>query len=100
MQMWGGAPGTALMPILNVRANQKCPKKGRAQTAQFPEQTYNVPGATRIVQRVSCVGDDERRACSSSGANEIRTFRAEMTLEDVAPPTVTTLLDTPLTRGD
>src|SRR4051812_33588177 len=100
MQMWGEAPGSALMPILNVRANQKCPKKGRAQTAQFPEQTYDVPGATRIIQRVSCVGDDRKKACSSASENEIRTFRAEVTLEDVAPPTANVLADTPFTRGE
>jgi hypothetical protein len=100
MQMWGEAPGAALMPILNVRANQKCPKKGRAQAAQFPEQTYNVPGATRIIQRVSCVGDERGKACSSANENEIRTFRAEVTLEDVAPPTASVLADTPLARGE
>jgi hypothetical protein len=100
MQMWGEAPGAAPIPILNVRANQKCPKKGRAQTAQFPEKPYPMAGATRIVQRVTCVGGGGRNACSSAGENEIRTFRAEMTLEDVVAPTATTLVDTPLTRGE
>ena len=100
MKMWGEAPGAKPIPILNVRANHKCPKKGRAQTAQFAEQPYSVPGATRIVHRVACIGGDGTKSCSSAGVNEIRTFRAEVTLEDVAAPTVTTLVDTPLTRGE
>ena len=44
MQMCGEAPSTQLIPILNVRANQKCPKPGRAQAAQFPEKEYQVRG--------------------------------------------------------
>src|SRR3954452_2648162 len=88
------------IPILNVRANQRCPRRGRAQAAQVPEKRYSVAGATRIVQRVVCVGGDGRQACSAGGENQLRTYRAQASLEDVLAPVVSTRLDTPLTRGE
>jgi hypothetical protein len=100
LQMWGEVPGGAPVPIINHRAGRNCPQRGRAQAAQYKQKRYPMPGATRIVQRVVCVGSQQSKACSSEGENEIRTYLAEVTLEDVAPPTVTVLADTPLTRGE
>jgi hypothetical protein len=98
--MWGEAPGAKPIPILNVRANEKCPRPNRAQLKQIPEKSFAVAGATRIVHRVVCVGGGGRQSCSTSGYNQIRTYRAEATIEDTTPPVVTTRVDTPLTRGE
>src|SRR3954471_23738502 len=45
IQAWADAPGMKPIPILNVRANQRCPRRGRAQAAQVPEKRYSVAGA-------------------------------------------------------
>src|SRR5206468_2970360 len=86
-------------PIKNVRANQHCPRQARAQAAGYRSRTFNVTGATRIVQRVICVGGDGRRSCSARGANYIRTYQAVVGVEDDQPPTATVATDTPLASG-
>ena len=77
LQLWADAPdiGTAI-PIKNVRANRRCPTPGRAQAAGIRLQKYDVPGATRIVQRVVCVGAGKRKWCSGRGLNFMRTYQA------------------------
>ena len=67
IQMWAEAPGAKPIPILNVRANEKCPRPKRAQLKQIPADAYSVPGATRIVHRVVCVGGGGRQSCSTVG---------------------------------
>ncbi len=84
------------IPLLNVRANEKCPRPKRAQLKQIPQQGYFVTGATRIVHRVICVGARGRQSCSTAGNNQLRTYRAEASVEDTTPPVVATRLDTPL----
>jgi hypothetical protein len=100
LQMWADAPGMKPIPMRNVRANEGCPKRMSAQASQVQEITYAVQGATRIVHRVVCVGSAGRKSCSTGGRNQIRTLRAEASLQDAASPAVTPRLDTPLTRGE
>ena len=41
----------------NVRANRGCPRPDMAQASEWPlPRAYDLGGATRIVQRVVCVG--------------------------------------------
>ncbi len=81
LQMWADAPGIRI-PIKNVRANRRCPSPGRAQAAYDPPKDYNVAGATRIVQRIICVGKHRRDSCSGRGRNYIRTYKASVGIVD------------------
>ena len=75
------------------------PARARAQAAGYRSRTFNVDGATRIVQRVICQGGGGRRSCSARGANYIRTYQAEVGIADDQPPTATIAGDTPLATG-
>jgi hypothetical protein len=99
LQLYAEGPDIKPLPIKNVRANQRCPRKRRAQAAGYRSRTFNVSGATRIVQRVICVGGDGRRSCSARGSNYIRTYKAEVAVVDEQAPTVTIAPDTPLATG-
>ena len=92
-------PDIKPVPIKNVRANQHCPRPARAQAAGYRSRTFNVTGATRIVQRVICVGGDGRKSCSARGTNYIRTYQAEVGVVDEQAPTATIAADTPLATG-
>ena len=81
-------------------ANDDCPRPARAKAAGYKSRAYNVSGATRIVQRVVCVGGGGRQSCSARGANYIRTYKATVGVADGAPPAVSILPDTPLARGE
>ncbi len=101
LQLYAERPGAGAVPIKNVPANRRCPKPKRAQGAGWPRpRTYDVGGATRIVQRVVCVGAPSRRFCSARGANFIRTFTAQATVIDNSGPAVSVISDSPFTRGD
>ncbi len=101
IQLWADAADIPPVPIKNVRANQNCPRPGRAQAAGYRSRTFNVNGATRIVQRVICVGAGEgRNSCSSRGSNYLRTYEAEVGIADVLTPTAAIIGDTPLARGE
>jgi hypothetical protein len=100
LQLYAEGPGIAPIAIKNVRANQGCPRPGRAQSAGYRSRAYNVSGATRIVQRVICVGSGRPRSCSARGANFIRTYKATVTVADVLPPSLGISQDTPLSRGE
>lgn len=101
IQLWADAADIPPVPIKNVRANQNCPRPGRAQAAGYRSRTFNVNGATRIVQRVICVGAGEgRNSCSSRGSNYLRTYEAEVGIADVLAPTAAIIGDTPLARGE
>lgn len=101
LQIYAERPGTAAVPIKNVPANRRCPKPKRAQGAGWPRpRTYDVGGASRIVQRVVCVGRQGRRFCSARGLNYIRTFTAQATVVDNSPPAVGIAADNPFTRGE
>ena len=102
LQLYAEAPDIKPIPIKNVRANQHCPGRGRGmavQAAGYRSRTFNVTGATRIVQRVICMGGDGRKSCSSRGINYIRTYQAEVGVVDDQPPVATIALDTPLATG-
>src|SRR5207244_3102149 len=66
----------------------------------YRSRTFNVTGATRVVQRVICEGGQGTKSCSARGANYIRTYKAEVGIADAQPPTVGIIGDTPLARGD
>jgi hypothetical protein len=101
LQLWADRPDGSSVAIKNVRANRGCPNPGKTQAAGWPTaHTYNIDGATRIQQRVLCVGSDETPYCSSQDLNYIRTFKAAATVVDVSPPGVTITPDNAFTRGE
>jgi hypothetical protein len=100
LQLWAEAPDISPIPIKNVRANQHCPRPVLAQAAAYRSRTFNVSGATRIVQRVICVGDGKRKSCSARGANYVQTHEAEVGIVDLSPPVAAIIGDTPLARGE
>lgn len=100
LQLYADAPDIKAIPIKNVRANRHCPRPARAQAAGYRARTYNVSGATRIVQRVICVGGNGHRSCSARGLNFVRTYKASVGVVDSLPPAVAIPPDTPLARGE
>jgi hypothetical protein len=100
LQLFADAPDIKAIPLKNVRANQNCPQGARAQAAGYRLRTFNVTGATRIVQRVACVGGNGRKSCSARATNYIRTYKAEIAISDDRAPAVSILGDTALARGD
>lgn len=100
LQLFAERPGAAAVSIKNVRANRHCPSPETAQASSWPRlRAYDLGGATRIVQRVVCVGTSAHEYCSARGQNYIRTFAAEATVVDGASPAVGISQDSPLTRG-
>jgi 5-hydroxyisourate hydrolase-like protein (transthyretin family) len=100
LQMWADAPDMQPIPIKNVRANRGCPRPRRVQTSGYVSENFVVTNATRIVQRVICVGRERRKFCSARGLNYILTDEAEVGIADVVAPMVAILGDTPLARGE
>jgi hypothetical protein len=100
LQLYAEAPDIDPIAIKNVRANQRCPRPLRAQAAGYRSRTFNVTGATRIVQRVSCVGGHGRKPHSARGSNYLRTYEAEVGIADVLAPAAAIIGDTPLARGE
>jgi hypothetical protein len=100
IQMWAEVPGSPMIPLKNVRANQHCPRPLLAQAAGYRARTFNVSGATRIVQRVICMGDGERKSCSARGLNYLQTYKAEVRIIDDQAPAASIIGDTPLARGE
>ena len=99
MQIWAEVPGGQTIPIVNKRANKECPKKGRAQAAQVPRRDHDVVGATKIVQRVVCLGGGGRIPPLTARENSIRTYQAMVSVKDDVLPTASVLPGTPLTDG-
>jgi 5-hydroxyisourate hydrolase-like protein (transthyretin family) len=101
LQLWASRPDGPPVSIKNVRANRGCPRRGYAQGAGWPRaRSYDIAGATSIVQRAVCVGSHRTPFCSSRGLNYIRTFKAQATVVDVSPPGVSIVQDNPFTRGE
>ncbi|HEX4669277.1 MAG TPA: hypothetical protein VH275_04800 [Solirubrobacterales bacterium] len=100
MQLFAERPGTTPVSMKNVRANRGCPRPGLAQSsgAPFP-RAYDLGGATRIVQRVVCLGSPKYQFCSARGQNYIRTFSAEATVTDGSAPAVGVVQDSAFTQG-
>ena len=101
LQLYADNPGGSAISMKNVRANRSCPRPGMAQAsgAPFP-RAYDLGGATRIVQRVVCVGSAKHQFCSAQGRNYIRTFSAEATVVDGSAPAVGVIPSLPLARGE
>lgn len=100
LQLWAARPDGSSVAIKNVRANRGCPNRGKTQAAGWPSaRLYNIGGATKIIQRVLCVGSDKTPYCSTRNLNYIRTFKAAATVIDTSAPGVTITRDTPLTQG-
>jgi hypothetical protein len=100
LQIWASRPDGPPIPIKNLRANKRCPQPSNFQVAgQTPPRTYNVPGATRIVQRIVCVGAAKAPHCSSRGRNYIRTWQVYATVQDLTAPAVGVMQDNPFTQG-
>lgn len=99
LQLYADAPRAKATVIANVRANQSCAKGNAAQSARYSARTINITGATRIVQRVLCVGAPGHAACSARSANFVRTSLAGVGIADNQAPTATIIPDTPLAVG-
>lgn len=101
LQLFAQRPDGSPIPMKNVRANRGCPRPGMAQAsgAPFP-RAYDLGGATRIVQRVVCMGSPKQQFCSARGRNYIRTFSAEATVVDGIAPSVGVVQNSPFTRGE
>ena len=99
LQIYADVPGGAPIPIKNIRANQRCSPGTRAQAAGYRARTFDVRGATRIVQRVICQGAPGHDACSARAANYIRTYQAQVGITDEQPPATAISPDTPLAAG-
>lgn len=101
LQMYAVRPDGSDATIKNVRANRGCPNPEVAQASSWPRpRAYDLGGATKIVQRVVCVGAPSAQFCSGRGLNYMQTFTAEATVVDNSGPSVTIVPDTPLARGE
>jgi hypothetical protein len=101
LQLFAERADGSPVSIKNVRANRNCPRPDVAQASSWPRlRAYDLGGATRIVQRVVCVGAPAHDFCSARGQNYIRTFAAEATVVDGTGPTVGITQDSPLSRGE
>lgn len=76
--------------IRNVMAGHDCPTSAaKAQASSWPRPTdYELPGATKLVQRVVCMGAAKANYCSARGQNYLETFTSEVTVVDEVPPSV------------
>jgi hypothetical protein len=100
LQLYAERPGASPVSIRNVRANHNCPRPDVAQASSWPRlRSYDLGGATRIVQRVVCVGAPSHEYCSARGQNYIRTFAAEATVVDGTAPSVGIVPDSALAQG-
>lgn len=101
LQVYAVRPDGSDATIKNVRANRGCPRPEAAQASSWPRpRAYDLGGATKIVQRVVCVGAASAQFCSGRGLNYMQTFTAEATVVDTSGPSVTIVPDTPLARGE
>jgi hypothetical protein len=99
LQLYADSPDAKPIPIKNVRANRRCPRKKRAQIAGYRARTFDVGGATRIVQRVICVGGGGSKSCSARGRNFIRTYKAQVRVVDGVAPAAAIVPDSALGSG-
>jgi hypothetical protein len=102
LQLYAVKPEGATVAIRDVRADHGCPGNAKeAQASSWPRPTsYELGGATRIVQRVICAGAPQAEFCSAKGQNYLQTFVAEATVVDPTPPSVSVVADGPLPRGE
>jgi hypothetical protein len=100
LQLYAERPDVSAVSIKNVRANRNCPNPDAAQASSWPRlRAYDLGGATRIVQRIVCMGAAAGEFCSARGQNYIRTFAAEVTVVDATPPSAVIVPGSPLASG-
>lgn len=99
LQLYAEGPDIKPVPIKNVRANQNCAQRSRAQAAGYRARTFNVAGATRIVQRVICMGGNGFKSCSTDGYNYLRTYKAQVGVRDDEGPAAAIAVNSPFTSG-
>ncbi len=100
LQMYAVRPDGSDATIKNVRANRHCPSTG-SQASGWPRpRAYDLGGATKIVQRVVCIGAALGQFCSARRPNYMQTFTAEARVVDNSGPVVSIVPDTPLARGE
>jgi hypothetical protein len=101
LQLYAVRPDGSIDTIRNVKANHGCPKPKAAQGQSWPRPTaYELGGASRIVQRVVCMGAPRADYCSAKGQNYLQTFTAEVTVVDETPPSVSIPPAGPLVAGE
>lgn len=100
LQLYAVKSDGSTVAIRNVRADHGCPRQAEAQASSWPRPTsYELGGATRIVQRAICIGAPQAQFCSARGQNFLQTFVAEATVSDPTPPAVSLAADGPLPQG-
>jgi hypothetical protein len=101
LQLYAVRPDGSVDTVRNVKANHGCPKPKSAQGQSWPRPTaYELGGASRIVQRVICMGAPSASYCSAKGQNYLETFTAEATVVDETMPSVSVLPGGPLVTGE
>jgi 5-hydroxyisourate hydrolase-like protein (transthyretin family) len=102
LQFYAVKPDGTSEPIRDVRADSLCPKsQAAAQASSWPRPTtYELGGATKLVQRVVCMGSAKAKYCSAKGQNYLETLTAEATVVDETPPAVSILPSGPLAAGE
>ena len=101
LQLYAVRPDGTVDTIRNVKADHGCPKAKAAQGQSWPRPTaYELGGASRIVQRVVCMGAPQADYCSAKGQNYLQTFTAEATVIDETPPSVSVTPGGPLVAGE
>ncbi|MBA3867131.1 MAG: hypothetical protein H0X42_12430 [Solirubrobacterales bacterium] len=101
LQLYAVRPDGSSVALKDVRANRGCPGRAQAQASSWPRpRTYQLGGATRIVQRVVCMGAPHASFCSARGQNYLETFTAEASVLDETPPAVAVSPGGPLVSGE
>ena len=101
LQLYAVRPDGSTDAIRDVRADHGCPRPDEAQASSYPRPTsYELGGASRIVQRVVCIGAPKAEYCSAKGQNYLQTFTAEATVVDDTPPAVSVSPGGPLVAGE
>jgi Bacterial Ig-like domain len=101
LQLYAVRPDGSSTAVKDVKADHGCPRPDEAQASSYPRpRTYELGGASRIVQRVICVGAPQASYCSAKGQNYLETFTAEATVVDETPPSVSVSSGGPLVAGE
>jgi Bacterial Ig-like domain len=101
LQLYAVRPDGSSTAVKDVKANHGCPGPAEAQASSYPRpRSYELGGASRIVQRVICVGAPQASYCSAKGQNYLETFTAEATVVDESPPSVAVNSGGPLVAGE
>jgi hypothetical protein len=101
LQLYAVRPDGSSTAVKDVKADHGCPRPDEAQASSYPRpRSYELGGASRIVQRVICVGAPQASFCSAKGQNYLETFTAEATVVDETAPFVVVSSGGPLVAGE